>query len=316
MNSILSFFITNYKPVISSFLLALLLWIVVTTDRHYTMKIEVPLKISRVASGYVLSSTPPGKVLVEVGGKGRALIGLIFYKKSIDLELPEIDISTRIQLMDYKNRFNIARELGVEIVEIIEPKTIDIRVDRFVERRVPVKLESFIRPAPGYILTNINADQDSVSISGPAEMVKKTNLLKTEPIIREGVKYPFNIPVRIISPNPGLVQVQPEDIGVHVGIEQLVERTIREIPVQIVGVPPDLEARAVPPNILVRIKGGQSAVTEIGKDQFTAIFNYRREFRTGQFSYEPHIEAPDKVTVIGVQPQEFRLHLMKKEDFE
>ena len=130
MNKIFAFFKENYKPLLVAFVLAVLLWLVVTTDKEYKTRIEVPFKIVRLAENKVLLKPVPDKVIMEVSGKGRALMGLNFYNLKVNLELPEINKSTVIDLNNYLNRFDVATELGVNVVDIIEPKQLDLRVDR------------------------------------------------------------------------------------------------------------------------------------------------------------------------------------------
>ena len=94
MKKKIPFFRENYRILLAAFALAVLLWVVVTTDKEYTMRLEVPFSISRVANNYILSERPPSKVIMNVTGNGRALFSLYFIKTSIDLELPEINRTT------------------------------------------------------------------------------------------------------------------------------------------------------------------------------------------------------------------------------
>ena len=89
MNKLLTFLKENYKPLLIAFGLALLLWLVVATDKEYKTRIEVPFRIVRLAENKVLIKPVPDEVVMEVSGKGRALMGLNFYNTKIDLELPE-----------------------------------------------------------------------------------------------------------------------------------------------------------------------------------------------------------------------------------
>ena len=314
MNKLIAFLKENYKAILVAFGLALLLWLVVTTNKEYKTRIEVPFRIVRLAENKVLIKPVPDKVIMEVSGKGRALIGLNFYKTKIDLELPEINKSTVIDLNNYISRFDVATELGISVVDIIEPKQLDLRVDRFTVAEKPLRAQSSIQTAPGYILNSIIMEKDSVTVSGPASLIDRLNYLETEKVEEKNVKYPFRKSVAIVQPRPGIITLDPENVSVSFNIEQIVERTIYDIPIQIVSVPSNLIAKAIPRTISLRIKGSESIITQITKDEITVFFDYEKNYQKGQVDYELQIETPNNVSWTNASPDKFRLHLQRDEN--
>ena len=314
MNKLIAFLKENYKAILVAFGLALLLWLVVTTNKEYKTRIEVPFRIVRLAENKVLIKPVPDKVIMEVSGKGRALIGLNFYKTKIDLELPEINKSTVIDLNNYISRFDVATELGISVVDIIEPKQLDLRVDRFTVAEKPLRAQSSIQTAPGYILNSIIMEKDSVTVSGPASLIDRLNYLETEKVEEKNVKYPFRKSVAIVQPRPGIITLDPENVSVSFNIEQIVERTIYDIPIQIVSVPSNLIAKAIPRTISLRIKGSESIITQITKDEITVFFDYEKNYQKGQVDYELQIETPNNVSWTNASPDKFRLHLQRIEN--
>lgn len=314
MNKIFAFFKENYKPLLVAFVLAVLLWLVVTTDKEYKTRIEVPFKIVRLAENKVLLKPVPDKVIMEVSGKGRALMGLNFYNLKVNLELPEINKSTVIDLNNYLNRFDVATELGVNVVDIIEPKQLDLRVDRFMSAEKPVRVKSNIQPAPGYTLNSSDLEEDSVIVSGPASLIERLNYLETEKVEKKDAKYPFRQTVALVQPKPGIIDLDPPVVSVSFDIEQIVERTIYDVPIQIVGVPANLIATPSPRNISLRIKGSESIITQISKDAITVYFDYGKLYQKGKVEYEVQIETPNNVSWTSASPDKFRLHLQRIEN--
>ncbi|MBN1407579.1 MAG: YbbR-like domain-containing protein [Calditrichaceae bacterium] len=313
MNKLIIFIKENYRPLLVAFGLALLLWLVVATDREYKTRIEVPFRVLRLAEDKVLIKPIPDKVIMEVSGKGRALIGLNFYNTKIDLELPEVNKSTIIDLNNYISRFDVGTELGINVVDIIEPKQLDLRVDRFAEAEKPLRVQVNIQPAPGYTLNDVILEQDSISVSGPASLIDRLNYLETEIIEEKDVKYPFRKSIPIVQPRPGIIQLNPENVTVSFDIEQIVERTIYDIPIQIVGVPANLTAYATPRIISLRIKGSESLITHITKDEITVFFDYEKNYQKGISDYNVQIETPKNVSWTNASPEKFRLSLKRVE---
>ncbi len=315
MKKILNFFSENYKPLLASFFLALLLWIAVTTDKVYTTRVEVPFTISRLAAGKVLVNEIPDKIVLEVSGKGRALFGLSFYKRTIKLELPEINRTTTIYMSNYLKRLTIGRELGVKVVDVISPKKLDLVIDDYAEAKRPVKFVGRIKPLAGYILQKIEISPDSVQISGPKKLIRRTKYVYTDSLIRKDVKYPFKTMVRLHAPKKKVISLEPDAVTIYFKIEQIVERSLYNIPIQFIGIPPQYLANATPPNISIRVKGAESLISNLDPAQITVYFNYQNQYQEGKVMYPVQVETPKGVSLISVSPKNFRLHLKRRVDF-
>jgi len=316
MNRLITYFLKNYRPLLTSLFLALLLWLAVITDKTYTMRLEVPFAITKLADGYVLTKTVPKTVSLEVSGKGRALISLNFYQPSIDLELTEFRKSGTIQLSDYQKRFHLPRNLGIKIVDILKPRQLTLQVDHLARVRKLIDVQAKIKPSPGYVLSDIVSNTDSVWVSGPRELLKSFTKVSSVQIEKTNIKYPFETHLQLINPGPGIFRLEPDHILVRFVLEQLVERTLYNIPIQIVGVPDDFQASTIPPTITLRVKGSESRISALKQNQVTAIFNYKRMFKEGKMSYSVRVDSPPAVEILDISPKQFRLQLKRNEDIE
>ena len=313
IKTIVLFLRKNFKPLLVSFLLALMLWAVVTTNRVYKMQINVPLHISNVAEGYVLVNPPPETLIVEVSGKGTSLIILNFFDVVLDLNLPDLNTNKEIELMDYSNRISIPHDLSIQVLEILEPKTVMLKVDKLAQLKIPVELKASVKSVPGYIYLGAELSQDSVLVSGPESIIASFLQMSTSSFTRDNVQYPFSETLEIQNPKPGIIDITPKTIRVNFLVEQLVERNLYNVPIQIVGLPDNLTASAIPPYVSIRIKGGESLVSKLGRDQITVLFNYARQFREDVERYPMEIRTPENIQVLETSPQKFRLQLKKKD---
>lgn len=314
MNRFFKFLSKNYTPLFASFFLALLLWIAVITDKTYSRIISIPLNINLLEQGYVLSELPPDQVSIEVSGKGRALFGMNFYESTLDLELPELKESTNINLKNYQNRFHIPRNLGIEIVDILEPRTIDLKIDQLAERKIPITIEAFIKPEPGYVLSETILSQSTVLVTGPRTKLNALSTIHSDSIHKKNVTYPFTETLDLLNPDPGIMTLETDKIIAKFDVEQLVERTLYNIPVQLVAIPVDFSALAVPSNVTIHIKGSEKIVSAINVSDVTAIFNYREMYENGKTLYPINIEMPQDVELLEISPSEFRLILKRNEE--
>jgi YbbR domain-containing protein len=312
MNETIKYIIKNYKPISISLFLAFVLWFVVKTDQIYTTNIEVDLRLKSLAPQMVLLKPIPPKVQVRVQAKGRSLIAMHFYEKQLNLELPDFKKSSVINLESYKNQFNFPAELNIKLIDILYPKKIDIKIDRFQSKKIPVKIAYTIKPLHGYILAGVDVDPDSVLLSGPETIVSSVKYIYGDSVARKDVKYPFDMILKLHEPKKTVTKISPHEAKVHFTVERLVERSFYNIPIQVVGLPAGFIATTTPKNISVRVKGGESRIANLKSIEIAALFNFAAYHEAGRIRYPLQIQLPKNVKLVEASPANFRLNLKRK----
>jgi YbbR domain-containing protein len=312
MNETVKYIIKNYKPISVSLILAFVLWFVVKTDQVYTTNINVDLRLRSLAPQMVLLDPIPEKVQVKVQAKGRSLMALHFYTNRLDLELPDFDKSSVINLESYKNQFNFPTELNVKVLDVLHPKKLDIKIDKFLSKKIAVKIDYEIKPLHGYILAGEEIAVDSVWVSGPESVISNVKYILSNSISRKDVKYPFDVVLKLKEPKKVISSISPSETNVHFNIERLVERSFYNIPIQVVGLPKRFLATTTPKNISVRVKGGESRIANLKSIEIAAIFNYAAYHKVGEINYSIQIQLPQNVELVEASPANFRLNLKRK----
>jgi len=304
----------NYRSYGASFLLALLLWIAIATDKEYTHIIDVPLEIETLGDNLVLKELPPKTIRLKVKGNGRSLIGLNFINQKIGIEFPEITHDQVIDLEEYKDKFQFPQDLGIEVVDVISPQKLKLDVDQYAEKYCPIKVVSQIKAVPGYLMVNYTPEVDSVLLKGPQSLLDATENIETEKITKSDVRFPFDVVAQLDNKYPGVVSIDPATLKITFNIEPLVERTIYNIPIRIINTPDDLIAEATPETISLRVKGGESRVSLLKKEEVDVVFNYETSFKSGITNYPMQIKTPDDITWVEASPQTFSLKLVRKDE--
>ena len=312
MRNALLYIMKNYKPLSVSFFLAVVLWFVVKTDQEYTINLNVGLQLKSLAPEMVLLDPIPETVQVKVQAKGRSLIAIRFYRNMLNLELPDFNKSSTINLDEYVSQFNFPAELNIKVLEVLYPKQLNIKIDKFLSKRIPVKIVYNIKPLPGYILSSVKKYVDSVWVSGPQSIVEKTQFIYSDSISKNDVKYPFEVVANLIKPKEIVTKISPAETKVRFNIERLVERSFYNVPIQIVGVPEGFETTATPKNISVRVKGAETRIANLKPIEIAAIFNYAAYYKMGELKYSVQIQLPQNVDLVEASPSEFRLNLKRK----
>ena len=312
MERIKAYLKENYRSLLGSFLLALILWVSISSEKMYTTQIRLPLRVGLAGDSLTLVRKIPEFITLRVKGTGRMLFSLNFRDKNIYLNIPDIKKTRLIDLSEQKENLHFPAENGMEILNVISPRRILLEVDKKIERRLPVRVVHSIQTVPGYLFVSQSVKPDTVRVSGPQKLVLPLKAIHTDSIIKKEAKYPFTTKVRLLSPRPGIIFVTPQKGQVTTTIEPIVERTLYNVPIKLVNIPKDLQAVAEPAMISVRVKGGETRITNLTNDEITVIFDYKLSFRRGVMEYPMQIVTPADITWLEVVPQKFVLQLIQK----
>ena len=302
----------NLRPILGSLAFALILWIMVATEKTYSYQINVPIVIERLAKGKTLLEPVPESALIEVQGKGRSLIGLWFYEVTFRLELANITESRNIILSDYLTSLDLPTTFGVSILQVVEPKNFDLNIDDEIVREVPIQLVGVIQPEDGYTLIDYQFVEDSARIRGPRSKINKISTIMTESVEFIGNKTSFTEKTFLINPEPDIFQLTPISVDLDVNVQILIEGFVREIPIRIYDVPDEYEVVANPPKLALKVKGGEQLVAALDTSSVRAEFNFRQNYRPGRDKYAVSIITPEKITWLESFPKTFTLQIKKK----
>ena len=302
----------SIKPIIGSVFISITMWFMVTTSKEYTTQITIPLEVSRLAKGKTLLEPIASEVTLEIKGTGQSIIAFHLYESSFNLELPDVSESRTINLADYLVFLDLPTRLNLEMVEILEPKLLNLKIDDFIEAQRTVRFSGIVNTEPGYIVLDTTFSSDSVDISGPKSIIDTIKYIVTEKGNYKNQKYPFNTELKLISPRPELVNINPLSISVQFDIQKIVERVIYEIPVRIKNVPTNLSVKSIPTTFSMRIKGGEKNVEKITNDDILAEIDYNTHYKPEQLEYPVSIKIPPEISWLESSPKTFKLTVKRK----
>ena len=256
----------------------------------------------------------PDSITLLVKGSGQTLFGLNFVRKAVVLDAGEADKTRLLDLRKQKNQLRLPVSSGIEILKVVQPQKLYIEIDRRVQRKLPVYIQSRVETEPGYLIVREKVTPDSIHVTGPEKLLNKINAIPTDSILAVGTRYPVSRKVRFISPYPGVVRVRPEKGMVSIVVEPIVERTLYDVPIQLVNIPADLIGVAEPKSVSVRVKGGETRISNLSVNEITVLFDYKLSFRNGTMDYPMQIITPPDVTWLEVSPKRFELQLIRKDE--
>jgi YbbR domain-containing protein len=205
--------VENLGLKIASLLLAILLYGHVVTDQERESSVAIPIRLTGLADTLATSGDVPARITVKVRGKWRDLIRLTLAHPGLPVDMAEVgsgQFRNTISAEDVQHRAIPAEfAKAITVTEVLDPRSIDVRVEPRVSRMVRVAPRVLGEPSPGYRLDGVpRATPDSVRVSGPASLVGGLDSLLTLPVDIAGERARIQRQVDVVL-EPGGISLEP-----------------------------------------------------------------------------------------------------------
>lgn len=151
-----------------SFVLAVALWLYVTSKQDPTQAWDFPQPLSlateNVPSGYIVSNNlPPVRLHVRADTRVVSVTPSSFYT-FIDL--------TKLRPGVHDVKVNVVADPGISVLTVT-PSQVKVRIEQIQYRHVPVHWHVLTPPPAGYRTGVVRADPNTVTVSGPESVVSQ-----------------------------------------------------------------------------------------------------------------------------------------------
>jgi len=289
----------------AALILAIFLWLHVLTNDLYEDTLEIPLRIEVVTDGLERANPVPQGVHVRFKGEGKQLVRLRYSGVSMVVRTLENRIGKRSYPLSASD-VRIPIGLRVEAVEVVAPASVEIILDRLIEKKVPVEADVALKTAPGYTkVGRIELDPDSVLVRGPQRFVEAVHAVKLKPLKLSEAEEDVRSFVRVIVPPGENVVCISEQVQVSADIQAIIEQWIEDIPIHLTHAPRG--AKVDPPTVDVKIRGGIDQVKSLSTDDIRAYMDYRSIARGEEQNPQPVFIMPPGMKLMETRPQTFRV---------
>ena len=186
--------------------------------------------------------------------------------------------------------------MNVTFNHIVYPESLKVELDRLDMLRVPVRLRTDIKTAPGYMTVNKPVvSPDNVLLSGPRTYMKQYKEVFTEPFQKSSVVTPVEINLGLEIPVEENIRASAYKVHFFQSVEQIGEQVVSNIPVHLLGVPSRTNVELSPSEISLTISSAISKLTTILPEDINVYFNFKENWKYGENYYVPTVELPEGV---------------------
>jgi YbbR domain-containing protein len=161
-----------------SLVFAILLWFYVNSKGKLEVNFVVPLELRNLPSSLVIVSDVIDYVDVRLRGRESLLRNLSSSQISVHLDLAK---SHEGENLFYLTEDEADVPAHVEVAKI-SPKSVTVRFEQLVQKRVSVVPVLVGKPATGYRVTQVEVIPSMVTLEGAKNQVAMIQVLKTQPL--------------------------------------------------------------------------------------------------------------------------------------
>jgi YbbR domain-containing protein len=300
-------FLQNPKVKLYSFLTALLLWFYIVTDNQFTHTVDVTLRLINQPVGWILIKPIPDKAEIQIRGSGKNLIALISRDLYIDLDMEqrEEDMTFPISLDAIEG---MPKETSIQPLRVMHPTSVEVRLDRFATKKVPVRSQIVFDLIDGYIqVGEVDLEPDSAIISGPKSLVDAMDYVFTDSVKFDNVLKEIRGKVELAPPDVETLKYSSQTVRFQCDVQRIGERVITEIPVTVTHVPRNLKVTVVPSTFSLKFQGGSKILSRLKITDIVATIDYRSRRRYQAKKIPANILHPLGIYVVESRPSSFEL---------
>tara|TARA_B100001540_G_C15804801_1_gene641559 strand:+ start:1878 stop:2849 length:972 start_codon:yes stop_codon:yes gene_type:complete len=296
--SLKSYFHNIFFP-IGAFSLATLLWLFVISGDQYTMVLDLPIEARNLNAQKTYLREVPEYASVMLKGKGRDLFKSYMLQKyagfKLVLDLEGISQEYEFILNDYfeenPRKVVLPSSYKLTFVEVIYPNRIKISLDEIMEKTVPIHSNIEIFLIDGYTqVGEIKFVPDSVIIVGPKAELNNINEVYTNKDTLYDLSYAIKSNIDLIFPSR-LINGQVSTIEYSLNIQQISERIIVDIPIQVTNKVNGIRVFPSPQTVSLTVVGGAVQISKIIPSDILVTVDFKA-WNINQSFYEPRVSFP------------------------
>ena len=292
---------TKFKRITYSFVIAFVFWFFIKSEETYIVNLDIPLVARNLQEQKTYKEEVPESIFITLKGTGRSFIWLRvfqnFYKDDFKavIDLSSITDEYNFELDSYykenPEKIVLPSSLDLQFVEVLNPRNVQIKLQRYMVKKVPIESQILVSTEPGYIALEGQFLPDSISIGGPEEAVNEIDFVFTEKDTLLDLIASVNGNWSILNPNK-LVSFDPKKVDALIDVQPISETIVTGIPVELINKPNDVNVFVNPATVSLTIVGGLKQITNILPEDINVIIDFDLWNSEKQF-YSPKIKLPD-----------------------
>lgn len=256
---------------------AVSLWFFVISMKTYQLELDIPLVLANCPANLAISNQAPATVRASLEGKGFDLIRAMKVDSMMGfyLDLSQVELGEKVFPL---NRSTFRTKLDKILFLSSAQATITLEIDTKISQNVPVRFNTELRAAKGYLLVGDPVVIPStIRIAGARKSLTKIFEIPTKNTLIENLSQSDTLLIALAAEGlPIQLPSQYQSVKVAVHVEKRVTKTFDSIPVQLVG-PYQRGVHSIEPTrVSVTVSGGKYILSGLKPEDLRLFMEYTR----------------------------------------
>jgi len=301
-------------------LIATFLWLINALNRTYTKTIAIPVKFINLPKNKSLSSELPKEIQADIKASGAKLFFIDFKKHENEIVI-DLNNFNKIQSQSKSLAINTALSIGnlsrlfnteIELIKV-KPDSIYFSFGKAFKKVVPVVPDLQIDFDTLYNYGDkVKIYPSSITLFGDSALLKNVDEIRTEKIVLNNLNKTISQKALLILPEDleERVGISVNEVNLTVNVDKFTQLNL-EVPVDVIGVPAQLDLKTFPNKVMLQIKVGLLEYDSLQASQFKIIVDYK-DTQKNKHKLPLKIEQqPDNSSVVKIIPDKVE-YLLKK----
>ena len=238
--------------------------VTVNVERYVTKRVPVVVEVTgKMPEGLYLNGYRSDPTTLSVSGPqslvtsvARAAVKLD--QSTLSAQRMEDSAALSIELQNAQGESVVSDKLEITNQSVITSEVM-VETELVPMKEVPLETETFVtgEPAEGYVLTGIELATESVQVAAAQQTLDAISMITTDaPLDIEGATEDVSGYVRLRRPS-NIENTLPTEVAVTAHIEEeTVERSFRQVTIEVDGLDDDMSARLSRTSATVQLTGG------------------------------------------------------------
>ncbi|MFP3982917.1 MAG: YbbR-like domain-containing protein [Desulfurivibrionaceae bacterium] len=206
----------NWGLKLTSFLFAIVLWYFVVGVDKVDRTFSIPVEIVNLPENIIITNQFKKELEIRVTGP----LGLIRKMEQGNLRR-EVDLSgvSPGSLVIKNTKENLSIPGGVRLRNV-SPRNIILKLDRLIDKKIPVVITTSGQPESGYEVTSINVNPDKIHVTGPRTLLENLEKFSSEPVKLNNRSSSFRVSTTLEIPEPVTELIGEPVVDAHVIIKK------------------------------------------------------------------------------------------------
>ncbi len=308
-----SLWLKKYKIHIASFLFAVLVWFLVITDGTFDHIVSVPIRVPDSPPNMILAESFPQQAKMRVRGQGMTLLAYLLFREAQLEPKVEWKIGPQTVHMTKEDVVLSGAAKSISVLQLIDPLEHTIVIEKRIEKTVAVKSRITIKPLPGYtVVDELAFDPDSVTVAGPASVIRTIDAVYTQEKVLEKIKRPVAGEIKLTVSPEQRIELSRTATAFSQDVQKLMEKRISRIPIRVINAPEEVSAFAIPATLSLIAEGGVHRIAALTEKEINAYIDFPRAADRGGADYLAYVDPLPGVRFRSIEPKRFKVILERK----